>query len=218
VKASPDLITAELVDYMGSDISVVNAARTSFAKSVTELSAADIKLIDYLAKNRHTTPFRHVQISLRCKAPIFLARQLGKHQAGFSWNETSRRYVKDEPVYFLPEFWRAAPEGSIKQGSGGAHSDSDRYMEASKDIYLAAHNLYSEMIADGVAPELARMVLPQSMVTEWVWSGSLFGYFFLWKERSNPHAQLEAQSFAVAVDSVCEQVAPYSWAALKKYS
>jgi thymidylate synthase (FAD) len=172
--------TVALLDHMGSDLSVVNAARVSFSKVSLEMTEADKKLIKYLAKHDHWTPFAHTSISLRIKAPIFVARQLGKHQVGLVWNETSRRYVKDTPEFYEPETWRAAAE-NVKQGSSETEvitHDSEGYSldDRLEEVIAGALNLYEEMIAVGVSPEQARMVLPQSMMTEWVWTGSLLAF------------------------------------------
>jgi thymidylate synthase (FAD) len=206
-------ISVEYVDHMGDDSSVSNSARVSFSKWKEGFDEGDAKLIGYLASHRHTTPFRHNQIQIRCKAPIFLARQLGKHQAGLSWNEVSRRYVKSDPEFFIPEGWRAAPEGSIKQGSGEAlnvEGLSDMY----EDFVGAAEEIYKGFLKAGVAPEMARMLLPQSMLTEWIWSGNLLAYAHLYKERIDGHAQLEAQEFAKELDKVIRPLFPVAWSAL----
>lgn len=209
-------ISVEYVEHMGGDLSVVNAARVSFGKAKEKIDAADTKLIRYLARHKHETPFRHVQATVRCTAPIFLARQLGKHQIGLSWNEVSRRYVDDEPGIYMPGSWRMLPDKSIKQGSGApannAHNDwnNDDYNEA-VDACLHAYN---QMIERGTAPEMARMVLPQSMLTEWVWTGSLQAFAHIYKLRSGSHAQQEAQAFARALYGIMSGIATESWAAL----
>lgn len=220
-------IKCTLVDVMGNDLSTVNSARVSFHKEssfeyelddqgmiVNEvLNEGDTKLINYLAKHKHMTPFRHNGITIRCEAPIFLARQLGKHQAGLSWNEVSRRYVDYTPEFFFTD-WRARPEGSVKQGSGGI-VDKNRMWRS----YYAQHiemsvALYEDMLSDGVAPELARIVLPQSMLTEWIWSGNLLAFAHVYKERVADGAQLEARKFAIQLDKVIRPLFPVSWAAL----
>lgn len=213
----PAKISAVLIDKMGGDLSVVNSARVSFAKESAELNDNDEKLIKYLARERHTTPFRHVELAFRCKAPIFLARQLGKHQTGMSWNEVSRRYVNTTPVFFNFDFLRKAPEKSIKQGSGGIHPHS-KDLQAHIDLaHGDALDLYDALLYDGVAPEQARAILPQSMITEWIWTGSLLAFFHLWRERNHENAQKEAQDFATWIDFYCGQVAPIAWQALKTH-
>lgn len=207
----------ELVDKMGSDLSVVNSARVSFNKQSDELTNRDERLINYLAKHRHNTTFRHNQIQLRCEAPIFLARQLGKHQAGLSWNEVSRRYVDDAFSFFLPIDWRERPDASIKQGSGRALNkyDGANVESAYKDAVSDAMGAYEYMTERyDVAPELARMVLPQSMMTSWMWSGNLLAFAHVYKERSHPSAQVEAQVFAHLLDEVIRPLFPVAWSAL----
>lgn len=225
-------ISVEFVDVMGDDSSVSNSARVSFNKWKDEFDEGDEKLIGYLAKHKHMTPFRHNQIQIRCKAPIFLVRQLGKHQAGLSWNEVSRRYVKDNIEFFCPEVWRAAPEGNIKQGSVGVADEEgllytvgyDRDYGVEMGTVVEAYNLvldtsisvYEQMVTQGVAPEMARMVLPQSMLTEWVWSGNLLSFAHIYNERSAEGAQLEARVFAEELDKVISPLFPVAWKALTK--
>ena len=215
-------ISIELVDVMGNDSSVSNSARVSFNKWKEDFDEQDAKLIKYLASHKHMTPFRHTQIQLRCKAPIFLVRQLGKHQAGLSWNEVSRRYVKTEPEFFIPEQWRSAPEGSIKQGSGEEHvklikTAGDCYVDTKEEYESYLDNsldLYNSMLNSGVAPEMARTVLPQSMLTEWIWSGNILAFSHVYKERIAEGAQLEAQDFAKKLDDIVRNQFPVSWSAL----
>ena len=216
-------IKIELVDVMGDDSSVSNSARVSFNKWKEEFDESDAKLISYLAKHKHMTPFRHNQIQIRCKAPIFLVRQLGKHQAGLSWNEVSRRYVKTEPEFFIPEEWRSIPDGSIKQGSGETFTNTlENFLTGTEesveltyaDFISVSLEFYNTLIKSGVAPEMARMVLPQSMQTEWVWSGNLLAFAHVYKERISSGAQLEAQDFAKKLDEVIRPIFPVSWSAL----
>ena len=183
---------------------------------------ADEKLIKYLADHKHMTPFRHNQIQIRCHAPIFLARQLGKHQAGLSWNEVSRRYVDSEPEFFIPDEWRGRPVGSIKQGSGGVVEENSGCLENLKngdDIYFEYEDLLLMCeiwykANSHIAPELARMVLPQSMITSWYWTGNLLAFAHVYKERIAEGAQLEAQHFAKELDKVIRPLYPVSWQAL----
>ena len=221
-------IKVELIDHMGSDLSVVNSARVSFDKQVEKVSDGDVKLIKYLANHKHMTPFRHNQIQIRCHAPIFLARQLGKHQAGLSWNEVSRRYVDSEPEFFIPDEWRGRPDGSIKQGSGGVveylkgwssivgvSSQWDMSTNIAYDHFISVvEDMYREFLEAGVAPEMARMVLPQSMMTSWYWTGNLISFAHVYKERIAEGAQLEAQWFAEDLDKVIRPLFPESWSAL----
>ena len=209
------MIKVELVDHMGTDLSVSNSARVSFSKWKDELEEGDTKLINYLAKHEHTSPFRHTRITFRCEAPIWLARQLGKHQVSMDWNEVSRRYVDTGIEFFVPEY-RERPEGRIKQGSGGIHPANEAWKNLTINHQERSLELYKRMIESGVAPEQARGILPQNMMTTWIWSGSLLGFFHLWRLRSDSHAQVEAQQFAQQVADICEQLFPISWAALKE--
>jgi thymidylate synthase (FAD) len=204
-----------VVDVMGDDLAVANAARVSFDKWKTTFEDKDAKLIHYLADHEHTTPFRHPHISLRCEAPIFLARQLGKHQVGLSWNEVSRRYVDDIPMYFTPQTWRARPENGIKQGSQGDFEDQQLCWDKYSDVVSVCNKAYYDLIKAGVAPEQVRMLLPQCMMTSWVWTGSLLAFFHVWRLRSEGHAQIEAQEFAKELDEVMTSLFPVSWEALK---
>ena len=230
-------IKVEYIDHMGSDLSTVNSARVSFDKQsdwqmvdrgvgsqYPMLFERDEKLIKYLAKHKHMTPFRHNQIQIRCNAPIFLARQLGKHQAGLSWNEVSRRYVDSEPEFFVPDEWRGRPDGSIKQGSEGFVDEAEVYLFTDSSSGEAYSFRYIDIISacdgwylankDKIAPEMARMVLPQSMMTSWYWTGNLISFAHVYKERIAEGAQLEAQWFAEDLDKVIRPLFPESWSAL----
>lgn len=215
-------IKIELVDVMGDDSSVSNSARVSFNKWKEEFDESDAKLISYLAKHKHMTPFRHNQIQIRCKAPIFLVRQLGKHQAGLSWNEVSRRYV-DTPPELFDVVHRVRPEGGIKQGSNGVADslpvvrvgNSLVTIEELQDAILEWYELATDKEGDyRIAPETARAELPQSMQTEWIWSGNLLAFAHVYKERIASGAQLEAQDFAKKLDEVIRPIFPVAWAAL----
>ena len=215
----------EYLMHCGSDDTIANTARVSMEldggwDNLPEGYTKEQRdrLIRYLADHKHTSPFRHNSITVRCKVPIFLARQLGKHQVGMSWNEVSRRYVKDDIEFWVPEEWRAAPEGSIKQGSGGVLSP---VMDAVvTDVYMNALDVsegaYQDMLANGVAPELARMVLPQSMQTQFIWTGSLMAFAHVYNLRIEGHAQKEAQDFAEQLDQIISPLFPAAWEALKE--
>jgi thymidylate synthase (FAD) len=219
-------MNVELVDSAGGDLSVVNSARVSFSVEKDILESKDERLISYLAKHRHDTPFRHNFIQLKCKVPLFLARQLMKHQAGLTWNEESRRYIDHTPEFYTPKEWRARPEKSIKQGSAGVVKDFPRY----KDIVgrfedtAGGHyeafvekslEIYDEMLANNVAPEMARMVLPQSMYVNFIWSGNLLAFFHVYSLRSGEGAQEEAKEFAEMLKVAIEPEFPVSWKALQ---
>lgn len=207
---------ADYINHMGSDITVVNAARVSFNKEVEELSHKDYGLIRFLAKHGHWTPFSHPQIMIRETVPIFVARQRFKHMVGFTYNEVSRRYVDDTPEFFYPEEWRSRPEGSVKQGSGEEHEDSERYKYIYKSTLEYLSTLYTNMISDGVAPEQARMILPQSMYTSYYVTGSLAAWARAYKQRIDTHAQKEIQELAVQWDEIIRPLFPASWEELTK--
>ena len=166
-------ITVAYIDKMGDDLTVVNAARVSFDKRSYELSSKDIKLIDYLAAHGHWSPFSHCFVQFRIEAPMFVARQLAKHQVGLTWNEVSRRYVDTSPDFFVPEMWRGRAANN-KQGSTGAISQQEQATTLLEEAHGKSLDAYHEMLELGVAPEMARMVLPQTTMTEWYWSGSLY--------------------------------------------
>lgn len=232
MKISP--IKVDHVDHMGSDLSVVNAARVSFDKQSdwkldfskdhkfgdNVLSEADTKLIAYLAKHNHWSPFAHTSIQLRIKAPIFVARQLVKHQVGGVWNEVSRRYVDSKPEFYFPEVWRGRPTDGMKQGSSGevkrmygcaGESSVPAYVHTAASNAL---NLYEEMIRAGIAPEQARMILPQNTMTEWIWTGSLMFFARVHKERVHPNAQAETSEVARQIADIVRPLFPVSWVAL----
>lgn len=201
----------DYIDHMGSDLTVANAARVSFNKHKDEFDESDEKLINYLASHKHWTPFSHPQIEVRMKAPIFVARQLFKHKVGLTENEISRRYVDDTPEFFTPEVWRGRPTDGAKQGSDGeAGYDGIRYLQ----LLASSLQCYYSMLDAGVAPEQARMVLPQSMYTEWYWTGSLAAFSRVYSLRSDPHAQKETQEVAAMLDTIIRPLFPVSWKAL----
>jgi thymidylate synthase (FAD) len=220
----------EYIDHMGNDLTVVNAARVSFNKESDwdsdpnwtgireqKLSSKDSKLIDYLAKHKHWTPFAHPQITLRIKVPIFVRAQLGKHQVGLVMNEVSRRYVKDEPEFYIP-FWRSAPTDGAKQGSSGFMTNVSILTDLFENFCDDSLELYQELLSHGVAPEQARAALPQSMYTEWWWTGSLAAYARVYSQRMEPHAQWEVQQVAQAIGKIIESLFPVSWKALTEYT
>lgn len=206
----------ELVDTSGGDLSVVNSARVSFSVEKDILEAKDEKLISYLAKHYHDTPFRHNFIQLRCQVPLFLARQLMKHQAGLTWNEESRRYIDHAPEFHVPKAWRKRPDKSIKQGSGEEHVNSEALNENYLLLIEGCCKVYDAMLQTGVAPEMARMVLPQSMMVNFIWSGNLLAFFHVYNLRSGEGAQEEAKEFAALLKESIEPEFPISWEALEK--
>lgn len=208
-------INVEYIDSMGGDLAVVNAARVSFAKEKQVLDEQDVRLINYLAKHNHWTPFGHVQLKVRVGGPIFLARQLVKHGIGLVWNEESRRYVDDEPSFYIPETLHKRPENA-KQGSGATLPLSE--MENALGLIYGATEgcleTYKELLNWGVAPEEARMVLPLNTMTHWIWTGSLAAFHRIYRLRVDAHAQLAAQEFAHKLGPIVESIAPESWKAL----
>ena len=191
----------ELIDKMGTDLSVVNAARVSFAKKSQwkrmvpsagkegyDLSEKDEKLLKYLAIHGHWSPFAHAFLSFRIKAPVFVARQLVKHQVGLAWNEVSRRYIDDKPEFYIPFMWRKRPDKSIKQGSSDEEIEYDIM-----HLINVVKETYNDMLEDGIAPEMARMILPQCMMTEWIWSGSVYAFSRVCNLRNKSNAQAETR-------------------------
>jgi len=203
----------------GDDMMVVDAARVSFAKTSDQYTPEDnAKLIRYLAKHGHWSPFAHPQASFRITAPIFVARQLAKHQVGLAWNEESRRYIDSNPIFGGPSEWRSRPDGSIKQGSGEAFDDPDWADAILSDLISKAEQAYTRLLGTGVAPEQARMVLPLCTMTSWIWTGSLYAWARVCRLRLDPHAQQETQEVARMIDGRMAQWFPLSWAALMEGS
>ena len=227
----------DLVDHMGSDLMVCNAARVSFSKDtewevdeeavkrltesgssyhtedVQKLGERDVKLLKYLAKHQHWTPFAHPQITLRVKAPVSIRTQMFKHKQGFVENEISRRYVSFEPEFYSPE-WRGKPTDGAKQGS-------DDFIEINPEIQKTFDNMlegcmrtYNDLLEAGVAPEQARFMLPQGMYTEWYWTGSLAAYARFYKQRIDTHAQYEVREYAKAIGILISRLFPVSWECL----
>lgn len=238
------------VDHMGNDLSPVNAARVSFNKTsdwvycsgereqgqsfctdrceetgeqCPTLKPADAKLLSYLSDHNHWSPFAHTSITLHVEAPLFVARQLAKHQVGFSWNEVSRRYVSEDPRFYLPSTWRRKAKNK-KQGSAEESveellrfrfNNSETVTQAVEKFQTVAKDLYKELLDHGVCEEQARTVLPQSMYTEWYWTGSLVAWARMYKLRAAPDAQKEVQEVAQKVNEVIEPLFPVSWKVLK---
>jgi thymidylate synthase (FAD) len=204
----------ECLDTFGDDLTVVNAARVSFAKESTILEPRDEKLIKYLANHNHNSPFFHPQVRMRLKMPIFIAREWFRHTVGFSRNEVSRRYVDDAPECWVPTTLRARDE-KLKQGSKTTPAEnSDALVARVKAFTEQSLALYDDLLKEKVAPEQARIVLPQSMYTEFIETASLAAYARLCGLRMDPHAQKEIQDFASAVSQIMEARFPVSWSAL----
>ena len=215
------MIEVTYVNHMGNDMTVVNAARVSFAKestwddynSETEqyvLKDKDRKLVHYLAEHGHKSPFNHAFATFHVKAPIFVARQLQKHEY-MPWNEISRRYVDSDPEFYVPDVWRGCSEDK-KQGSSGTVDLVDYSLD---DYNGNGMDFYTCLIRDGVAPEQARMVLPQSMMTEWYWSGSLYAFAKMCNLRCAGDAQLETRLVANQICNSMKELFPVSWFALR---
>ena len=212
------MMKATLVDTMGSDLTVVNAARVSFNSHSKELTRKDERLIAFLAKHGHWSPFAHVILQFRMKAPIFVARQLVKHQVGLTWNEISRRYVDTDIEFYEPKVWRKAAE-NVKQGSSDESSGWERWgskVEKAMNSTQLALAEYEDAIASGVCMEQARMLLPQSMMTEWYWTGSLVAFARIVKQRTHITAQLETQEVAFLIKKALDEkeTITNSWRAL----
>ena len=200
----------DLIDHMGSDLSIVNAARVSFAKVHKKFDEkSDTKLINYLAKHNHWSPFGHASMQFHIKAPVFVARQLVKHQIGLTWNEVSRRYVDTEVEFYEPTEWRLAAENK-KQGSTEETVDYNI-----SPAHKFAKQCYENMLSLDIAPEMARMVLPQSMMTEWYWSGTLYAFARVCNLRCKPDAQKETQNVGWGIDKPARKLFPASWRALR---
>jgi len=199
---------------MGTDLTVVNAARVSFGKKKTKFSKQDERLIGYLASHNHWTPFGHCSIQYHISAPVFVARQLVKHQVGLVWNEVSRRYVDSIPEIYTPSGWRGRAEDK-KQGSDESNIVWERWLEY-ESLTKTIVGAYQRMLNSGICPEQARMILPQSMMTEWYWSGTLMAFARVCNLRCKPDTQLETRMVADQIDKLSLGEFPVSWKALRK--
>jgi thymidylate synthase (FAD) len=204
----------ELLEVFGSDLTVVNAARVSMGKESTVMTPGDAKLIKYLATHKHVSPFFHPQIRLRLKMPIPIAREWFRHTVGFSRNEISRRYVDTDPEFFEPTMWRQR-NPSVKQGSMDTPVEAHNVVvDKVHQWHTQALDLYKDLLQQGVCPEQARFVLPQSMYTEFIETGSLYGYARLCGLRDAPDAQKEIRDYAHQVSVLLAEKFPVSWLAL----
>ena len=214
------MIKVEYIDNMGTDLTVVNAARVSFNKEKDIFDQSDEKLINYLAKHGHWTPFGHPQISVRVTAPFFVARQAFKHKVGLIENEISRRYVDSDPEYFMPEYFRYRAENK-KQGSKNEPMESNYLLlDELKKLYTECDRVYKWMLQRGACPEQARMALPIGTMTSWMWTGSLAAFARVYKLRSSEDAQIEIQALADQLHDIISPLYPCSWSALtnEKYN
>ena len=217
------MIKATYYHHMGDDITTVNAARVSFAKQsklvctdliqgTYDLEKRDKKLISYLAKHKHLSPFNHASVTFVCKAPIFVARQLQKHEY-MPWNEVSRRYVSDNIEFYEPDVWRGK-SADKKQGSEGVVNLGGVDDQIIEDYPAEALTAYNVLLEAGVAPEQARMVLPQSTMTEWYWTGTLGAIAKMCNLRCKPDTQYETRLIADQISDKMQQLFPVSWGAL----
>ena len=217
------MIEVTYINHMGSDLSVVNSARVSFGKksdweydegdvysATRHLSTRDARLIKYLAAHKHMSPFGHAFASFHVKAPLFVARQLVKHKF-LRWNEISRRYVDDEPEFYMPDNWRGRAQDK-KQGSTGKITVSPDIVT---DMGKSAKKDYEYLLDLGICPEQARMILPQSMMTEWYWSGSLDAFADMCNLRCKPDTQVESQEVAWEIDRTMLELFPVSWESMR---
>jgi len=210
------VIHVSRMDSMGSDLTVANAARVSFAKHKEELDEGDEKLIKFLAVHGHWSPFSHVFMQFKIDAPIFVARQLQKHQVGLAWNEVSRRYVDSEPEFYSPTEWRRRATDK-KQGSMSEPVPSQKVVKSIKEEYDAvALNCYNRLLKLKVCPEQARMLLPQDMMTSWYWSGSVYAFSRVCNLRLKEDAQAETREVAQSISNHCAIEFPISWKNLVK--
>jgi thymidylate synthase (FAD) len=219
--------SVELLDKMGSDLTTVESARVSFLKGTTDLGEREMRLIKYLAEHEHTSPFRHAHLMFRFKAPLFVARQLWKHIVGITpefdledqftgfsggfkdtgWNEASARYVELQDEFYIPETWRAQ-SASNKQGSAGPLAEQTSAAATYRRGLEAAYTTYQQLRELGVAKEQARIVLPQSIYTQWIWTGSLQAFLHVVDLRTKPDAQWETQQYGLAVQTILREYFP----------
>lgn len=219
------MISIKFVDKMGDDFRVFEAAKATlggeeesgFVRGETDPS----RLINFLARERHITPFCHPHVTFECEAPIAIARQLGKHQVGFRWNERSMRYKDSVIDVYVPDMFRGRPD-SLHSGSadidvsGRVVFGQDMSVEELyQDAVAEALDSYAKLVEAGLAPEQARFVLPQGMITRWIWTGSLYGWYEVWRQRSSEHAQYEARLFASQLDAHMSSLFPIAWESLK---
>jgi thymidylate synthase (FAD) len=205
----------ELLNHMGDDLTVANAARVSFDKHHEKLDDNDYKLIKYLAEHNHWSPFAHCFVQFRISAPIFVARQLQKHQVGLAWNEVSRRYVNYDPEFWSADKgWREATDDK-KQGSGRLSNFQPDMYRSLDIVNKTCLNHYRQALDMGICEEQARALLPQSMFTTWIWSGSLYAFSRVCNLRISDDAQQETKEVALGIDNECKMLYPLAWSALR---
>ena len=200
----------KVIDVMGTDLTVVNAARVSFAKEHDAFDGIkDTRLIKYLAEHNHWSPFGHCSMQFHIKAPIFVARQLVKHQVGLVWNEVSRRYVDDEPEFYVPEKWRLKADN---KKLGSSEEEIEYHLGSTMEFIKQT---YQNMLKANIAPEMARMILPQNLYTEWYWSGTLMAFARVCNLRCAKDTQWETQQIANLIHYEAKQLFPTSWKYLR---
>lgn len=223
------MISIKFVDKMGDDFRVFEAAKATlggeeesgFVRGETDPS----RLINFLAREKHITPFCHPHVTFECEAPIAIARQLGKHQVGFRWNERSMRYKDSVIDVYVPDMFRGRPD-NLHSGSADidvsgqvVYEDWNGNDVTVEQLYKVVTDqclhFYTKLVEAGLAPEQARFVLPQGMITRWIWTGSLYGWYEVWRQRSSEHAQYEARLFASQLDAHMSSLFPIAWEALK---
>jgi thymidylate synthase (FAD) len=231
IKTTPEPINVldkgyvRLVDTLGDDLSIVNAARVSYDKESEEFTSKDAKLINFLIREGHTSPFRHAALTFEVYAPLFVARQWWKYAVASThvddqngWNESSRRYITEQEEFYVPSAssWRSKPENS-KQGSGEPihFSNGAYYTNKLNDLIVMSTKLYHEAMADNIAPEIARLFLPAyGMYVRWRWTVSLQGVMTFLDQRLEHDAQAEIQEYAHAVKDLAHQAFPETFKAL----
>jgi thymidylate synthase (FAD) len=204
----------ELLETFGSDLTVVNAARVSLGKEVYQFTDKDAKLVKYLADHDHISPFFHPQARFRLKMPIWMAREWFRHTVGFSRNEVSRRYVDTSPTFYLPDELRTRAPNKKQGSNDDVHEDNESLRGLMEVFMISSSNLYHRLLENGVCPEQARMVLPQSMMTEFIETGSLAAYARLCKLRLGPDAQKEIREVAQQISDCMKNAFPVSWSTL----
>jgi thymidylate synthase (FAD) len=204
----------ELLETFGDDLTVVNAARVSLGKQVTEFTDKDAKLIRYLANHDHVSPFFHPQARFRLKMPIWMAREWFRHTIGFARNEVSRRYVDEPPTFHLPEALRSRAPNKKQGSKDDVHEQNELYMRTIEIACEDARLVYQELLEAGICPEQARMILPQNMMTEFIETGSLAAYARLCKLRLGEDAQKEIRDVAGLISDALGKAFPASWSVL----
>lgn len=211
------MIGAKYIDHMGTDLTVVNSARVSFGKEVTQLDEKDVKLIDYLAKNKHLTPFEHCSLTVKVDCPLYIRSQIMRHRT-FSYNEISRRYTSENLQFYVPDY-RKQHAKSKQCSDGDLNKDTNELLERmTHNIHKECLDLYNSMVDNGVAREQARGILPQNLMTEFYMSGSLRNWIHFLTLRLDSHAQEEARIVALDIKQIIDRLFPESSKSLLAYT